>query len=454
MKNKQVLAIIMAAVIAAGGALAGCGAEGGTSSGSGAAASSEASADASSADSDDAAAEESDDEDDAVPIDEDYDEEDEEESEYDAWLEGLPVSDGDAAVEDCIKLGEYKGLKLTKTVTKITDEAVETYARSNAEMTELTDADAAVESGDTVNIAYVGEKDGVAFDGGTSDSYDLEIGSGTFIDGFEDGVIGMKTGETKDLNLTFPEDYGSEELAGADVVFHVTVNTINRPEEITDADLEEARAGLEADYEDEAVAVLQTDAWQKVKDGSKFLQLRKADVDGYYAQMEEEYDEWIKSLDMTKEEYLEEQGVTEEQYEKDMLLYAKDMATEALLVEALANAEGLTADDQEQIDEIAVLAEDNDMTPDELIADAGEKTVYQYVMTKRLLDRIIEYADVTVETVESTDDMYDLEGYDFLDDADEGEDVEVYDEEDLDADYEEVDEDELEELVLSESDEK
>lgn len=83
----------------------------------------------------------------------------------------------------------------------------------------------AVEEGDTVAIDYVGKKDGVAFEGGTG-SYDLTIGSGAFIDGFEDGLIGHTIGETVDLNLTFPEDYGSEDLAGQDVVFTVTINGI------------------------------------------------------------------------------------------------------------------------------------------------------------------------------------------------------------------------------------
>ena len=83
-----------------------------------------------------------------------------------------------------------------------------------------------VESGDTVNIDFEGKKDGVAFDGGTSQGYNLTIGSGSFIDGFEDGLIGVNVGDTVDLNLTFPEGYQNADLAGQDVVFTVTVNFI------------------------------------------------------------------------------------------------------------------------------------------------------------------------------------------------------------------------------------
>ena len=80
--------------------------------------------------------------------------------------------------------------------------------------------------GDTANIDYSGTKDGVAFDGGTAEGYDLKLGSGTFIDGFEDGVIGMNVGDEKDLNLKFPDNYGSADLAGQEVVFHVKLNQL------------------------------------------------------------------------------------------------------------------------------------------------------------------------------------------------------------------------------------
>ena len=368
----------------------------------------------------------------------------------------MKVAEGDVALEDCIKLGEYKGLKLTKSVTEITDEAVQQYAESNAELAEVTDENAAVESGDTVNISYVGEEDGKPFEGGTSDSYDLEIGSGSFIDGFEDGVIGMKKGETKDLNLTFPEDYGKEELAGADVVFHVTVNSINRPTEVTDKDLEEAKKQLEKDYDQEAVTLLQSDAWDMVKENSEFLQLRKSDIDTVKKQTEDELNSWIDSMDMSFEEYLEMQDMTQEVYDQEIDLYARDMAREMLLVDALAQAEGLSADDQEQKDEIAELAKDNDQTSEELIETAGEETVYQYVMTKRLLDRIISYADVTVEKV-SGDDMMDLEGYDYADEDGEEIDLEDLEDEEIDVDYDEDGDEDLEDIdeyVIDEAEEE
>ncbi|MCQ2448917.1 MAG: FKBP-type peptidyl-prolyl cis-trans isomerase [Clostridia bacterium] len=93
----------------------------------------------------------------------------------------------------------------------------------------LTLKDGIVETGDVANIDYTGKKNGVAFEGGTAQGYNLTIGSGTFIPGFEDGLVGVKVGATVDLDLTFPENYGSEELAGAAVVFTVKVNSIEKP---------------------------------------------------------------------------------------------------------------------------------------------------------------------------------------------------------------------------------
>ena len=127
-----------------------------------------------------------------------------------------------------VKLGEYKNLKVKKDTAKVTEDEVQkkihTLLENYAELV-VKETDK-VEKGDIAIIDFEGFKDGVAFDGGKGENYSLEIGSNTFIPGFEDGIIGMNKGETKDLNLTFPEDYGQEDLAGKEVVFKVTVNEI------------------------------------------------------------------------------------------------------------------------------------------------------------------------------------------------------------------------------------
>lgn len=132
-------------------------------------------------------------------------------------------------VDNDVVLGEYKNLEVVQNLTSVTEEDVEDYIQymlsMSTQQAEVTTRDV-IENGDIANIDYIGKKDGVAFDGGTAQGYNLTIGSGTFIPGFEEGLVGVKKGETVDLNLTFPENYQSADLAGADVIFTVTVNGI------------------------------------------------------------------------------------------------------------------------------------------------------------------------------------------------------------------------------------
>lgn len=139
--------------------------------------------------------------------------------------------------KDYVKLGKYKGINVTIDQDyTVDDNTVRDYVNNsviaNNPFLKEVDKDT-VESGDFANIDYEGTKDGEAFAGGTATGYDLEIGSDAFIPGFEDGIIGMKVGEEKDLNLTFPENYTNSDLAGAEVVFHVKVNKIQEKEDIT-----------------------------------------------------------------------------------------------------------------------------------------------------------------------------------------------------------------------------
>ncbi len=132
-------------------------------------------------------------------------------------------------------MGEYKGLKVDTKSDEFKnnyDQLIASHIENNQFYKQKTEGKVA--EGDVANINYVGKKDGVAFQGGTADNYDLEIGSGSFIDGFEDGLIDVQIGSTVDLNLTFPENYGNEELNGAKVVFTVKVNYVREdktPEE-------------------------------------------------------------------------------------------------------------------------------------------------------------------------------------------------------------------------------
>lgn len=130
-------------------------------------------------------------------------------------------------VEKCVTLGDYKGVTVEKTIQSVTDEDVQNEI-DNALANYPVEVDQAAKEGDTVNIDYVGKIDGEEFDGGSDQGADLKLGSGKFIDGFEDGLIGARKGETRTLNLTFPEDY-TQDLAGKAVEFTVTVNAVKEP---------------------------------------------------------------------------------------------------------------------------------------------------------------------------------------------------------------------------------
>lgn len=138
---------------------------------------------------------------------------------------------------DYVSLGDYMNMEVTLDKDyQVTDEMVKNYVNNNviANYPYYVESDkTVVENGDVANIDYEGLLDGEAFDGGTAQDYDLEIGSGSFIDGFEDGLIGAEVGKETDLNLTFPEDYGNSDLAGKEVVFKVTVNAIKVKQDIT-----------------------------------------------------------------------------------------------------------------------------------------------------------------------------------------------------------------------------
>lgn len=138
-----------------------------------------------------------------------------------------------------VKLGTYKGLKVSKMDLEVSDEELQASIDSRLDANPASvEVDRAAQIGDTVNIDYSGKLDGVAFDGGTAQGQDLVLGSGMFIDGFEEGLVGAVKGQELDLDLTFPENYGNEELAGKAVVFEVKVNAV----------LEEQKAELNSDF--------------------------------------------------------------------------------------------------------------------------------------------------------------------------------------------------------------
>lgn len=260
---------------------------------------------------------------------------------------------------------KYKGLDFEAPLTaEVTDEDVDERLSSTLASTLIEpDGDATVINGDTVNIDYEGKLDGEAFDGGSDTDYNLEIGSGSFIDGFEDGLIGMKKGETKDLNLTFPDDYSNTDLAGQDVVFTVTINNISRYIDILDFDDDVAKQLMDDDTatvqstRESMRQDLELEAMQEAK-GDLYNNALAAALDASDVTANDETIEW--QLDLTIISYddsLRNQGLDLATYlgyfagtdyvsfRSTLYDAASEAARQSVLRYAICDAEGLSYDD-------------------------------------------------------------------------------------------------------------
>lgn len=314
-----------------------------------------------------------------------------------------------AAVEKgkVTKLGEYKGVEVTKASTEVTDEELDTRIQSildaNPEYVEITDR--AAQIGDTVDIDYVGMKDGEAFEGGTAQDYKLELGSGSFIDGFEDGLVGAETGAELSLNLTFPDPYpNNPDLAGQKVVFDVTVNGI---EEKKDAVLDDnfvqrmsdfatvdewkadTLADMEAEKEKAADQQLESSAFMAAVNNSEF-ELNQEAVDENYDNQLAYYTSMVQVYGMTLETYVSMFGMTEDQFKEELKNSAELAIKQQLLSQAIAEKEGLTVEDADR----QPIADQYGMDIATLQDTYGAEAVDEQAMLFKVVDFIKENAVV------------------------------------------------------------
>ena len=296
-------------------------------------------------------------------------------------------------VSKYITIGQYKGLTLDNSVEAVTDDMVDGRVQEELQNKAEEVTEGTVQNGDIVTINYVGTKDGVAFDGGTANNYELTIGSGTFIDGFEDGIIGMKKGQTKDLDLTFPEEYSSEELAGQEVVFKVTLQSFKRAPELTDdwaaknTDCKtaedykkEIRKTLEEEAKTSAQNTLRETAWNTVLSASEVKEYPQDDLDTAKTEFKTLYENYAKQGD--KSYNVKDIAALVDKYgqaavdESIGLLRVEDFIIDNATVEEKVTAgdtQGVDGDDpsvdgssaEGTVDEELETAEATDMVPEE-----------------------------------------------------------------------------------------
>jgi len=274
-----------------------------------------------------------------------------------------------------VTLGDYKGLEVEKMTTLVTDDEVEAELKrlqqTHAEL--VVKEEGTVENGDTAVIDFEGFKDGVAFDGGKGENYPLEIGSGSFIPGFEEQLIGMAAEETKDITVTFPENYGSEELAGKEAVFTVTVHEIKtktlpeiNDELIEDAEIEGVTTvdaykayvidNITKSKEENAERVFENDLLTKLVDNAT-LDVPAVMIDEEVSSMTNDFAQRLASQGFPFEQYLAMTGMDEDGLKEQMRPEAEMKVKVRLVLDKVAEVEGITVDEAEIEAEIAKVAE-------------------------------------------------------------------------------------------------
>ena len=303
-----------------------------------------------------------------------------------------------------VKLGNYKGLKVKKEEAKVTKKEIEHEVSHILDRyAELVSKDGAVEDGDTVIIDFKGFKDNEAFEGGSAEGYSLEIGSHSFIPGFEEGIIGMKKDESKDIDLTFPEDYMAKDLAGQKVVFNVLVHDIKKrvvpeldeeffkdldmegvtnKEELNKVIEEEIKAQKEHDNENKFIDDLLEAASKNMT-----IDLDEEIIDAEVERMYKQFTERLKMQGIDEELYFTYAGVTKEKVKEDMKKEAEARVKYRYLLEAIVKEEKIEIADKEAKEELKKMADTYKMTEEELLKefnDSLEVLKYDLAMRKAI----------------------------------------------------------------------
>ena len=275
------------------------------------------------------------------------------------------------AVYPEVKLGQYKGLEAPKAEVKVAAADVNARLKEMADRnSRLVSVERAVKKGDTADIDFEGFDNGVAFDGGKGENFDLEIGSGSFVPGFEEQLIGMKAGEEKDIDITFPENY-TPELAGKPVVFHVKVNEVKVKEvpaiddefakDVSEFDtLKELKADIKkkmtAERTEAAQRAFEDVLMAKVAEGVE-AEIPHEMVELQAGRMMEQFKQQLAAQGIPFDQYLKMTGTTEADFRKQADGPAAEQVKMDLAVEAIIKAEGLEATDEDVENELKNVAE-------------------------------------------------------------------------------------------------
>jgi len=320
----------------------------------------------------------------------------------------------EVAVKPEVKLGEYKGLKVDKVSTRVTqkevDEEIDKERERNARTIDVTDR--AVQDKDQITLDFEGFVDGVAFEGGKASDYPLTIGSGAFIPGFEDQLIGANIDEEKEINVTFPEEYQAKELAGKAAVFKCTVHSIKAKElpELDDefvSDVSEKSETVDA-YKAEVKAKIkerkENEGKQKREDQSVEQAVANAEMDIPEAmisfqsrQMVDDFARRIMQQGMTMEQYFQFTGLSEEKMMEEFKPEAEKRIRTRLTLEAIVAAENIEVSEERLDEELQKMADSYKMEVDKLKEYMGENGKKQMKEDIAIQEAVTLIANAAVE---------------------------------------------------------
>ena len=315
----------------------------------------------------------------------------------------------EVAVRPEVTLGKYKGVQVTKIDTTVTDEEVEAALEKEQQKNSrtVTVTDRPVANGDTAVIDFEGFVDGVAFEGGKGENHPLEIGSHSFIDTFEDQLVGHNSGDEVEVNVTFPEKYQAADLAGKPAVFKVKINEIKAKElpelndefasEVSEFDTlaeykEDLRKHLEVEKENEAKRTKEDEAIKKIIDKST-MEIPEAMIETQCENMINEFAQRIAQSGLSMEQYMQFSGMTIDGLKEQVRPEAETRIKSSLVLEQIAKEENIEVSEDEINAEVEKMAAQYGMEADKLkeyLGDAEKESIKRDLSVTKAVDLIME----------------------------------------------------------------
>lgn len=310
-------------------------------------------------------------------------------------------------ITDIVTIGKYKGIEVTPLDLTVTEEELERELILSLEDKVVETDRTTIQNYDLANINFVGKKDGVAFDGGTAENYDLFIGSGSFIPGFEESLLGVSVGATVDIPLTFPENYGSSELAGQDVIFTVTVNSIKELPELTDAFIaentdfdtlaaykEDIRTTLQESYDAMIETQFESDVVDAIIADSEFHMDLTTEIDAYINNSRSMYESYASMYGVTLEVYINAMfGMSLSTFNEELPKSAEQIVKRYYVMLAVADAENMEISEMQYRTYVAEMMYDYGYeTREALEADYSPKNLENSLLYEQAFAFVLENA--------------------------------------------------------------